>query len=190
MDQVYITDRLFEKTDFSANGIEKGDYDNCTFKNCNFSEADLSAIKFSDCTFTGCNLTMARIAKTSFREARFNSCKLLGLHFENCSEFLFSVDFEDCNLNLSSFFSQKIRNTRFKNCSLHEADFTESDLTGSVFENCDLARATFDRTLLGKTDFRTAFNYSIDPEKNRIRKARFSAAGIAGLLDKYDIVIE
>jgi len=32
-------------------------------------------------------------------------------------------------------------------------------------------------------------NYSIDPEKNKIKKARFSTAGIAGLLDKYDIEI-
>ena len=40
-----------------------------------------------------------------------------------------------------------------------------------------------------KKDFRTAVNYSIDPEKNKIKKAWFSAAGIAGLLDKYDIDI-
>jgi len=33
-------------------------------------------------------------------------------------------------------------------------------------------------------------NYSIDPELNKIKKARFSTQGIAGLLDKYDIEIE
>ncbi len=73
---------------------------------------------------------------------------------------------------------------------LCEIDFTESDLRGSVFENCDFMRATFDKTVLEKTDFSSSFNYSIDPEKNRIRKARFSLAGVAGLLNKYDIEIE
>jgi fluoroquinolone resistance protein len=72
---------------------------------------------------------------------------------------------------------------------LTEADFSESDLTAAVFDHCDLARATFDHTVLEKADFRTAVNYSIDPEKNKIKKARFSMAGIAGLLDKYDIDI-
>jgi hypothetical protein len=50
--------------------------------------------------------------------------------------------------------------------------------------------ATFESTIIEKADFRTSFNYSIDPEKNRIKKARFSLAGIAGLLDKYDIEID
>jgi len=50
-------------------------------------------------------------------------------------------------------------------------------------------RATFDN-FSERTDFRTSFNYSIDPEKNRIRKARFSLIGIAGLLNKYDIDID
>jgi hypothetical protein len=43
---------------------------------------------------------------------------------------------------------------------------------------------------LEKADFRTAFNYSINPETNRIKKAKFSKEGLNGLLDKYDIEIE
>ncbi|MCZ4225284.1 hypothetical protein [Pedobacter rhodius] len=62
-------------------------------------------------------------------------------------------------------------------------------MTNSVFDNCDLLSATFDGTILEKTDFRTAYNYSIDPDNNRIKKARFSKAGLAGLLHKYDIQI-
>lgn len=68
-------------------------------------------------------------------------------------------------------------------------DFAECDLSGSMFDNCDLARAKFDRTNLKKADFRTSYNYSIDPEKNRITKAKFSMTGIVGLLDKYDIEV-
>ena len=64
------------------------------------------------------------------------------------------------------------------------------DLTGCVFNNCDLTKATFENTIIEKADFRTSFNYSINPEINRIKKAKFSLSGIAGLLDKYDIEID
>ncbi|MCC6186899.1 MAG: pentapeptide repeat-containing protein, partial [Chitinophagaceae bacterium] len=43
--------------------------------------------------------------------------------------------------------------------------------------------------ILEKTDFRSAYNYSIHPERNRIKKAKFAQAGLAGLLQHYDIVI-
>lgn len=74
--------------------------------------------------------------------------------------------------------------------NFQETDFSETELTLSVFDNCDLERAIFDRTNLEKADFRTSWHYSIDPTINRIRKARFSKDGIAGLLNRYDIRIE
>lgn len=76
------------------------------------------------------------------------------------------------------------------NVQLQEADFTDSDLSQAVFSNCDFSGATFDNTNMEKADFRTSFNYSLDPEKNKIKKARFSIPGVIGLLDKYKIEIE
>jgi uncharacterized protein YjbI with pentapeptide repeats len=73
---------------------------------------------------------------------------------------------------------------------MHEVDFTECDLCNSVFDNCDLTGAAFDKTNIEKADFRTSFSYIIDPEKNRIKKAKFSLTGLPGLLNKYDIEIE
>ncbi len=73
---------------------------------------------------------------------------------------------------------------------LHEVDFTECDLTEATFDRCDLLGAIFDNTIIEKADFKTSFNYSLDLEKNRIKKAKFSLDGITGLLDKYDIEIE
>ncbi|HWY33074.1 MAG TPA: pentapeptide repeat-containing protein, partial [Nitrosopumilaceae archaeon] len=88
------------------------------------------------------------------------------------------------------FYKTKLKKTAFKNSTIQEADFSECDLTNAIFENCDLTGATFVNTNLEKADFRTSFNYSIDPELNRIKKAKFSLHGIVGLLDKYDIEIE
>jgi hypothetical protein len=53
-----------------------------------------------------------------------------------------------------------------------------------------LSGTIFNNTIIEQADFRTANNYSIDPENNRIKKARFSTQGISGLLDKYQIIIE
>jgi uncharacterized protein YjbI with pentapeptide repeats len=75
-------------------------------------------------------------------------------------------------------------------CRMHETDFTECDLTGATFEACDLLNATFVNTILEKADLRRSVHYSIDPEKNKIKKAKFSMPDVSGLLDKYDIHIE
>ena len=115
---------------------------------------------------------------------------MLGLYFENCNQFGLSFSFNNCNLTHSSFYQTKLKKTIFKNSQFHEVDFAECDLTSCVFDNCDLAKATFKNTILEKADFRTSFNYSINPEINRIKKAKFSLSGIVGLLDKYDIQID
>jgi len=115
---------------------------------------------------------------------------MLGLHFENCSEFGLLVGFENCNLNHSSFYKTKLKKTSFKNTQLNEVDFVECDLTNSDFDSCDLLKAAFENTILEKADFRTSYNYSIDPEVNKIKKAKFSLPGAVGLLDKYDISID
>lgn len=189
MPNEYIEGKEFEKVDYAILALPKGEYENCTFFQCNFSNADLSNIFFIDCKFIGCNLSLAKLNNTAFREVIFTDCKLLGLHFENCNEFLFSVGFTNCNLNLCSFYQRKMKKSLFRNASFQEVDFTETDISGAVFESCDLSRAVFNNTNLEKADLRSAVNYSIDPSTNKIKKAKFSIGGVSGLLDKYDIEI-
>ncbi|WP_419802798.1 hypothetical protein [Mucilaginibacter sp.] len=40
-----------------------------------------------------------------------------------------------------------------------------------------------------EADFSSAYNFSIDPENNRIKKAKFSVAGLPGLLEKFGLKI-
>jgi len=189
MERNYFEDLVFEKEDFTETPFNPGEYENCTFNGCNFSGTDLSHITFTECTFNGCNLSTVKLTNTGLRDIHFKDCKILGLHFEDCSDFLFEVHFDTCMLNLSSFFQQKLKKTIFNDCSLHEVDFTEADLNNASFHNSDFAGAKFEKTNLEKADLSTSFNYSIDPELNRIKKAKFSIDGITGLLDKYDIEI-
>ncbi|MDF1868178.1 MAG: pentapeptide repeat-containing protein [Saprospiraceae bacterium] len=186
----YVEEEEFKGQNFSEHPLIKGDYEVCTFINCVFSNADLSGINFNECVFKDCDLSLANISKTAFRTVDFKNCKLLGLHFEACNEFLFAVSFESCLLNLSSFYEWNMKGTYFKDCHLHEVDFTQSDLSNSIFKNCDLTGAIFENTNLEKTDFRGSFNFSIDPELNRIKKAKFASETLIGLLNKYDIQVE
>lgn len=186
----YIQDEVFERTDFTQISLTKGEYDGCIFNGCNFSEYDLSEFNFINCEFNDCNLSLAKLNKTAFQEVRFSGCKLLGLQFDTCSDFSLSFSFDNCLLNHSVFYKKKIKHTSFRNSQLKETDFSECDLSNSIFDNCDLSGATFDFTNLEKADFRTAHNFSIDPENNRIKKAKFSLAGLPALLSKYDLSIE
>lgn len=90
---------------------------------------------------------------------------------------------------MSYFPQMKLKKTVFQYSILQEVDFAQTDLTEADFKNCDLAGAIFDNSILEKADFREAVNFSIDPDSNRIKKAKFSAQELAGLLHKYQLAI-
>ena len=102
---------------------------------------------------------------------------------------LYHFNFQDCTLDYAQFYKLKLKKMRFDNCSMVAVDFMESDLTESVFNNCDLRRTVFINTIANKADFSTSYNYTIDPEINKLKKAQFSMDGLKGLLEKYDLVI-
>jgi uncharacterized protein YjbI with pentapeptide repeats len=186
MDTVdFIADKTFGKDAVLA----KAEYDKCTFEHCDFSQKNLRGWRFSKCTFFNCNFAMADVNHTGFREVSFRDCKILGLRFDRCDAFLFSVQFENCLLNLSSFYGRSMRQTKFINCSMQETDLREANLTQAQLLNCDLAGALFDRTILDKADLRSAHNYAIDPASNSMKKTYVSLTGLPGLLAQYDLNI-
>lgn len=190
MSRVYEEGKTFDKVDFTKTPLPQGDYENCIFNACIFSGVSLANINFSECTFTGCDLSMIKPQKTGFKDVRFKDCKLLGVNFEDCNKMLLKMAFENCVLNFSLFYKLSLKKTIFKSCIMHEADFTETDLSGAMFDKCDMEMAKFENSILEGADFRTAFNYGINPIINRMKKAKFSQDGIAGLLYKFDIEIE
>lgn len=180
----------FEKENFANTKINYREFEDCTFKNCDFASADFSSSTFMDCQFIDCNLSMVQLGNSSLKTVRFKNCKLLGIPFHTCDDFLFQVHFEECVLDYASFSNKKMPKTHFNSCSLKEVSFIGTQLTNAVFENCNLERALFNDTKLAGADFTSSYNYSIDPEFNPMKKAKFSMIGIPGLLDKYDIKIE
>lgn len=186
----YFEDINFEHKRFDLEALPAGEYEDCNFSHCVFSKANLSNYRFSNCIFDTCDLSMAIITGTLLRDVQFKDCKMLGLRFDECSNFIISMNFENCTLNFSSFFQLKLKKIKFNNCSLQEVDFVETNLTGASFDNSNLQRAVFARSILEQADFRTATNFSIDPENNKMTKAKFSNQNIAGLLDKYNLSIK
>ena len=114
---------------------------------------------------------------------------MLGIRFDLCDSFGFSVEFINCQMIHSSFYQVKTTNCSFLNCNLKEVDFSEADLSKVNLDNCDLSGAVFSRSNLEKSNFTTAYNYSIDPEDNKMRSASFSMPALTGLLDKYQLKI-
>ncbi len=190
MNKPLFEDQVFENIDYTQKPLALGEYEHCRFVNCNFSETNFSHFRFAETQFEGCNLSMVKLGDTAFQDILFKNCKLLGLRFDHCHPFLLTMQFENCLLNLSSFYKLKLSKTNWVNCQLHEVDFTETDCSQAIFTQCDFAQSIFDNSILDKADLRTSFNYSIDPTRNRIKKAKFSAAAVVGLLKHLDIIIE
>jgi len=190
MEELIHIGKTFEKVIVIGKKINNREFEDCVFKNCDFSNSDFSYNAFVDCEFIDCNLSMTQLAGSDLKTVHFRNCKLLGIQFQSCNDFLFTVNFEECILDYSSFANKKMPKTQFNSCSAKEVTFIGANLTNAIFENCNLDNAIFNDTQLAGADFRTAYNYKIDPEYNPMKKAKFSNAGIVGLLDKYDIKIE
>jgi len=190
MDFEYVVGKTFNDLNNINEPFPKAEYENCNFVSCDLANADLSGAVFQDCKFRDCNISLAKLKNTALRDVVFTGCKMLGLQWGDCSQFGFSIKLHNCVVDSSSFYKVRLKNAQFINTRLLEVDFTEADLTGVVFDGCDLTGATFDNTNLEGADLRTATGYSIDPENNRIAKAKFSLAGVGGLLNKYDIELE
>ena len=56
--------------------------------------------------------------------------------------------------------------------------------------NSDLLIDVCINSNLQKSSFKTAYNVTIDPEQNTLKKTNFSLQNIAGLLVKYGVEIE
>jgi uncharacterized protein YjbI with pentapeptide repeats len=72
---------------------------------------------------------------------------------------------------------------------MSNADFTNADIQGADLSGSDLSDARFDNTNLEKADFRTATGFQIDPDRNRLKKAKFNAQNALLLLQKYRLDI-
>ncbi|WP_317899677.1 pentapeptide repeat-containing protein [Aurantibacillus circumpalustris] len=112
------------------------------------------------------------------------------MNFANAKDFGFEVHFENCNLDYASFDKKKMNSSTFKACKIHNGNFTQADLSKSKLDNCDFYEALFSNTNLSGVDLRSCHNFIIDPELNKIRRAKFMLSSLPSLLQRYEIIVE
>jgi fluoroquinolone resistance protein len=161
--------QIFKSNDFSKKSLKKRFFANCSFDHCNFSECLLQDVRFCSCIFIGCNLSLPKLEGCRFQDARFIDCKIVGVEFFKCDKTFFSACFENCLLHYCNFSDLNMKNALFRGSKLRENYFTNTCLNGA--------------------DFSTATQYAIDPQTNKIKKARFSIPEVIGLLHGFDITI-
>lgn len=185
----YIIEEQFYGTAFGTTAISYKDYERCTFADCDFSACDFTGVAFIDCTFTRCNFNEAKINYVGLRNVFFDGCNFTGVNFAMVDALLMAIEFKGCKLDYTKFYTLKLKGTVFTGCSLIAADFMSADLTEAVFDDCNLHKAVFHDTVALRADFTTSYNYAMDPERNKLRRARFSKEGLKGLLEKHEIVV-
>jgi|LauGreDrversion4_2_1035121.scaffolds.fasta_scaffold53715_4 fluoroquinolone resistance protein len=178
---------IFKQIDFTTQKLAT-EYECCTFTDCVF--ATLKGTTFTDCTFTNCNLSNANIDLVIFNTCTFDSCKMVGLNFSRTKDFGFSIKAAQCNLSYTTFERKKLYQSTFDHCIFTGANFSETDLSECTIQYSDFTDAVFDRTNLQGIDFSSNEHFLINPETNSIKKAKFAAHTLGGLLYKYQIIIQ
>jgi uncharacterized protein YjbI with pentapeptide repeats len=185
----YFLDIEYNNLTYGEKEVNLKEFECCTFNTCDFSICNFIGVVFIDCTFNDCVFSGAKINHVALRSVFFNRCKIGDVNFAMCDKLIFEVHFKECVLDFSKFYTLKIKATSFVDCSMIAVDFMSADLTAVVFDNCDLYRSEFGKANANKANFKTSYNYTIDPTKTKIRKAIFSLNELKGLLFKHDILI-
>lgn len=186
----YTTDKEIKNQIFTNETWHKKEFEQCHFENCDLSAASLIECEFIDCKFSNCNFSNTKLNSSGLKNLQFNQCKLIGLDFSDASDFLFEVNFTDCILEFCVFHEKNCKKMQMEACKVHECDFSRANCSEACFDTCDMSRTVFQQTDLRKADLRTAINYQIHPENNKIQGARFSYPGVIGLLSEYKIDID
>ena len=178
----FYDDQDFVSIDFTLQPFKKGEYDNCTFTDCNFENLHISNTSFLECTFIECNLTNVKFGGTTLNQVTFESCKLLGADFSICEPFMLDIRFRESILHLANFTQLPLKGTSLISCQVCEVDFTGADLSQAIFTASTLSKTIFENTNLTKADFTTAIDFSIDTTNNNMKGAMFSRDNLEGLI--------
>lgn len=136
---------------------------------------------------------MMKVKGCSFVEAEIKLSKVIGVNWIEAAwdtaGFLRALSFEDCAINLSTFFGLHLKEIVIKDCTALEADFSEADMTKADCRNTDFAKCRFIQTNLTGADFVGAKNYMIDARINTLKKTKFSLPEAESLLHSLDIIL-
>ncbi len=183
----------FRDLDLSKEEIISKEFEDCTFVNCDFSEAQLRHCIFDDCRFLKCNMSVMKVDGCRFSNVVFEESKLSGIDWTKAlySEILLDapLTFLNCIVDYSSFYGLTLQSLVMRECKAYDVDFRESDLSGADLRESDLTDTLFRNTNLSGADLTLAENYTIDINVNTIKGAKFSRYEALTLLDGLEITL-
>ncbi|MXS72693.1 pentapeptide repeat-containing protein, partial [Flavobacteriaceae bacterium W22] len=78
LSRTHVSDERFDNINCTQKPLNLGEYENCTFRNCNFEYLNISGFRFTDCEFIESNLSMTNLIGSAFREVVFKACQMYG----------------------------------------------------------------------------------------------------------------
>ncbi len=181
-------DYKFVSTDELPKSLSGMVFENCLFKGCDLKEINFAHGRIIECNFDSCDLSNINLRNARLRDSHFKNCKMLGLKWGDLDD-LSNLSFQGCNLGYSNFSGLKLKKNKFIECLFEEVDFAQADFSECDFSSSDFLNARFDETNLTKTNFSRATRYLIDPNRNKIKGAKFSLPDAIGLLQGLGVVI-
>jgi fluoroquinolone resistance protein len=182
--------KVFKGLDDEPTSFENGIFEQCTFEGLQIHRIDFRQSNLIECTFKDCDLSNAYLHKSTWQGVYFSQCKMIGMRFDTIDPFGFQIQLKACVLDLSVFTGRKLNKTIFESSRFREVDFLGCDLRGAKFIACQLEGAVFAGCNLQKADFTTSRGYVIDPNENQIAQAKFDLYGLPGLLEGYAIEVQ
>jgi uncharacterized protein YjbI with pentapeptide repeats len=188
-----IEGRSFSGLDLDGQEIGFKEFYGCVFSKCSFLETTFRSCRFVDCEFRECNLGLCRVKDCSFSNTRFQDSQVIGVDWTEASwpkrGFLRTVDFRSCALNHSTFIGLSLREIELTRCVARDVDFTEADLSRADLTHTDFSQSRFLHTDLTEADLTGATNYAIAPNRNVLKKTKFSLPEAVSLLYGLDIIL-
>ena len=181
-------DAHFSNLVYHSDKIDFREFYDCVFANCSFHEVDFKGSRFINCTFDSCDLSLAQMTRAAFRGTVFKNCKMIGIDWSVSSSPLLA-EFFDCDLSYASFAHIDLSQGKITRCKAHEVYFWETNLTQADFSGTDFQDSQFKDSNLTKADFSTARSYTISPNANVLKEAKFSLPEAVSLLNHLGIVL-
>ncbi len=191
--QAQYTDKTFEGLCGQGGIIASHEFYDCVFIRCSFPQAVISKCKFNKCTFQHCDLSLMKVPETTFTATRFEDSKAIGINWTQAdmgTRLGEPIGFFRSSISHCTFMGLALRGIQIQECIAGDVDFRQADLSHANFAGTDLAESLFSETNLTRADLTQARNYSICPNENILKKAKFSLPEAISLLYAMDIVLE
>ncbi len=178
----YADDEHFQGVRFDAANPVPRRNEGCTFEDCDFTGVDLRGVRFVACRFIGCDLSNCGVVDAGFQEVELHRCKALGLRWDTCNAFLFSVHGTESQLDYGCWVGVDLSRSQFQGGSMREADFTEVHADGLVMSQVDVTGARWERCMLRGASFADMRGWAMDLRENDVRGMRVDRAALPGLV--------